>query len=98
MSARTRELDEKCKQLQLRCAVQRQYFASEVQTIERSLRTVDRIAGVARRVLGEPLVVAGLVTGAVIVGPSRLLRTISRGLLLAAALHRLWRLWRAVRN
>lgn len=98
MSTRTRELDERRKQLQLRCAMQRQHFANEVQGIERSLQTVDRIAGVARRVLGEPLVIAGLLTGAVVVGPSRLLRTISRGLLLAAALQRLWRLWRAVRD
>lgn len=98
MSARTRELDERRKQLQLRCAMQRQHFANEVQGIERSLQTVDRVAGVARRVLGEPLVIAGLVTGAVVIGPSRLLRTISRGLLLAAALQRLWRLWRVVRD
>ncbi len=98
MSTRTRELDERRKQLQLRCAMQRQHFASEVQGIERSLQTVDRIAGVARRVLGEPLVIAGLLTGAVVIGPSRLLRTMSRGLLLAAALQRLWRLWRVVRD
>ncbi len=98
MSTRTRELDERRKQLQLRCAMQRQHFASEVQGIERSLQTVDRIAGVARRVLGEPLVIAGLLTGAVVNGPSRLLRTMSRGLLLAAALQRLWRLWRVVRD
>lgn len=98
MSTRTRELDERRRQLQLRCAMQRQHFASEVQGIERSLQTVDRIAGAARRVLGEPLVIAGLLAGAVLIGPSRLLRTISRGLLLAAALQRLWRLWRAVRD
>ena len=98
MSARTRELVERRKLLQLRCAMQRQHFASEVEGIERSLQTVDRVAGVARRVLGEPLVIAGIVTGAVVIGPSRRLRTISRGLLLAAALQRLWRLWRAVRS
>ena len=96
MSARTRELDERRKQLQLRCALQRQNFADEVRGIERSLQTVDSVAGVARRLLGEPVVIVGLVAGAVVIGPSRLLRTISRGLLLAAALQRLWRLWRAV--
>jgi hypothetical protein len=98
VSIRTRELDERRAALQLRCAMQRQHFASEVQGIERSLQTVDRIAGVTRRVLGEPLVIAGLVTAAVVVGPSRLLRTISRGLLLVTALQRIWRLWRAVRT
>lgn len=98
MSTRTRELDERRAQLQLRCAMQRQHFASEVSGIERSLQTVDRVAGITRRVLGEPLVIVGLVAGAVIVGPSRLLRTISRGLLLAAALQRLWRLWRTVKG
>ena len=97
MSARTRELDERCKQLQLRCAMQRQHLANETHRIESSLQTVDRVAGIARRVLSEPIVIVALAAGAVVVGPSRVLRTISRSLLLAAALQRLWRLWLAVR-
>ena len=98
MSARTRELDLRREQLQLRCAMQRQHLANETQRIEQSLQTVDRVAGITRRVLGEPIVIVALAAGAVVVGPSRVLRTISRGLLLAAALQRLWRLWHAVRS
>jgi len=98
VSSRTRELDLRREQLQLRCAMQRQHLAGEVHRIEKSLQTVDRVAGVTRRLFGEPIVIVGLVAGAVVVGPSRLLRTISRGLLFAAALQRLWRLVRSFQN
>jgi hypothetical protein len=94
VSSRTRELDLRCKQLQLRCASQRQHFANEVTQIERSFESADRVAGVALRVMREPLVIVALIAGAIVVGPSRILRTISRGLLVAAALQRLWRLKR----
>jgi hypothetical protein len=47
-----------------------------------------------RHVLGEPLVIIALVAGAVLIGPTRILRTTSRGLLLVAALRRLWTLVR----
>jgi hypothetical protein len=45
-------------------------------------------------VLSEPLVIIALIGGALFVGPSRLLRTTSRGLLLAAAMQRFWTLFR----
>jgi hypothetical protein len=94
VSSRTRELDLRRKQLQLRCALHRQHFANEVNQIERSFESADRVAGVALRVMREPLVIVALIAGAIVVGPSRILRTVSRGLLLAATLQRLWRLTR----
>jgi hypothetical protein len=97
VSARTRELDQKCRQLQLRCAMQRQHFANEARRIELGFQSADRIAGAALRVMREPLVIVALIAGAIMIGPSRILRTLSRGLLLAAALQRLWRLRRLAR-
>jgi hypothetical protein len=97
VSARTRELDQKCRQLQLRCAMQRQHFANEARRIEQGFQSVDRIAGAALRVMREPLVIVTLIAGAIMIGPSRILRTLSRGLLLVAAAQRLWRLRRVGR-
>lgn len=97
MSARTRELDLRRQQLQLRCAIQRRHLASEVQRIENGFQSVDRVAGMAIRVMREPLVIVALIAGAIMIGPSRILRTLSRGLLLVAAAQRLWRLRRVGR-
>jgi hypothetical protein len=81
-------------ELQLHATVQRRHFANEASSIERRLHSVDRVAVMTRHVLGEPLVIIALVAGAVLIGPTRILRTTSRGLLLVAALRRLWTLVR----
>jgi hypothetical protein len=92
VSAGTRELAERRAQLQLRCAMQRRHLASEVESIEQRLRSVDRIVVVARRVLTQPLVIVAVVAGLFILRPARAIRVIGRVLLASTAFRRLWRL------
>ena len=94
MSARTRELAERRAQIQLRCASQRQMLADEVRGIEDRLQSVDRAVVTVRRVITEPLVILSVVLGLLVIGPSRVMHTVSRTVLIGAALKRLWRLVR----
>jgi hypothetical protein len=96
MSERVRELVERQATLQLRCAVQRREIAREVSAVEARLRAVDRVAAVARRVALHPAALLAGVVALVVIARSSGFRRIGRGLLLATAGRRLWRLARLV--
>jgi hypothetical protein len=94
MSARVRELVERQTMLQLRCAVQRREIAREVGSVEARLRSVDRVAGIVRNVALHPAAIVAGIVGLVLVGRATGFRVIGRGLLLASAGRRLWRIAR----
>lgn len=98
MSTRVRELVDRQTTLQLRCAVQRREIAREVDLVEARLRSVDRVAAVARRVALNPAAIAAGVVALVLIGRVTGFRFLSRGLLLATAARRLWRVSRVVQT
>ena len=69
-------------------------LADEVSGIEERLHSVDRAFVTVRRVAGEPLLILGVVFGLLVIGPSRVMHTVSRMVLIGAALKRLLNLAR----
>ena len=59
MSNRVKELAERERLLQARCAAQRAGIAHDVALLEAKLGSIDRIAGMTRNALLHPAVVAG---------------------------------------
>jgi hypothetical protein len=96
MSERVRELVERQTRLQLRCAVQRREIAREVNAVEARLYTVDRVAAVTRRLALHPAAVIAGVVALLLIGRATGFGKIGRGLLLASAGRRLWRIARLV--
>jgi hypothetical protein len=96
MSNRVKELAERERRLQERCAAQRASIAGEVAAIEARFASVDRVAGVARNVLLHPAVVAGGIVALLTVGRLRGMRFVGRLYLLATAARRLLLVVRAM--
>ena len=96
MSERTRELADRQAELQLRCAAQRRAFAREVRGLETRVASMDRVASIARSTLLHPAVLVGGVAGLLMLGRARVFRLIGRGLVLATAARRLFRIVRPV--
>lgn len=89
MSQRVRELVERQERLRQRCAAQRGAIAHEIASIEARFAGVDRVAGLASKVLLHPLVITGGVVGLLLIGRRRSLRLIGRLFLLTTAARRL---------
>jgi hypothetical protein len=89
MSDRVKELAERERNLQARCAAQRASIAHEVAAIEARFESVDRIAGVARSALLNPAVIAGGIVALLTIGRLRGMRLVGRLYLLATAARRL---------
>jgi hypothetical protein len=89
MSQRVRELVERQDRLQQRCAAQRREIAREVASIEARFAGVDRVAGLASKVLLHPLVITGGVVGLLLIGRQRGMRLVGRLFLLTTAARRL---------
>ncbi len=98
MSERVRELVDKQTTLQLRAAVQRREIAREVDVVEARLRSVDRVAAMARKVALNPAAIAAGVIALVLIGRATGFRFVGRGLLLATAARRIWRVSRLVQS
>ena len=96
MSHRVDELAERERSLQERCAAQRADVAREVAALEARFASVDRMAGVARRVLLRPAVLAGGVVTLLALGRFRGIRLVGRLYILATAARRLMRVVRAL--
>ncbi len=86
MSPRIEQLAQKRRDLQLRCAFQRQEVAQLTAQIEAKLVTADRVIEVVTGVAKSPLMLIAISAGAMFVGPWRLLRWVSQGSLLFSLL------------
>jgi hypothetical protein len=89
MSGRVKELAQRERVLQERCAAQRASVAQEIVAIEARFASVDRMAGLARRALLHPAVIAGGIVALLTIGRLRGMRLIGRLYLLATAGRRL---------
>lgn len=89
MSERVRELAERERRLQERCAAQRASIAQEVAAIEARFGTVDRMAGLAGSALLHPVVIGGGIVALLTIGRMRGMRLVGRLYLLATATRRL---------
>jgi hypothetical protein len=89
VSDRTIQLRERRRQLQLKCAAQRAEFDEISTSLQYRLRYVDRGLEVAKRLTSTPLLLAAGLALLAFVGPTRLVRWTSRGLLVVSAVRRL---------
>ena len=96
MSSRVKELLERERRLQQRCAAQRASIADEVAAIEARFVRVDRMAGLARSALLNPFVIGGGVVALLTIGRLRGMRLVGRLYLLATAARRLMLVVRAI--
>lgn len=96
MSHRVKELLERERNLQARCAAQRAYIAEEITAIEERFAAVDRMAGMARNTLLHPAVITGGIVALLTIGKLRGMRLIGRVYLLATAARRLMQVVRTL--
>ena len=94
MSQRFDQLSAHHSNLLARCAVQRQQLAVSAEEIEHELGRLDRGVAVARRVLRHPAMIGGAIAVVALVGPKRLLRWATNGLMLYSTARNLLRLRR----
>jgi YqjK-like protein len=81
MSSRLAALTARRVALQAECAVQRDEAAMAYGQIEQGVARVDRVVGTVRRF--TPVLVAAGAVGLLVVGPSRLLSLLRRGIALS---------------
>jgi hypothetical protein len=89
MSNRVKQLAERERGLQERCAAQRAVIAHEIAALEARFGAVDRMAGIARNALLHPAVIAGGVVALLTIGRLRGMRLVGRLYLLSTAARRL---------
>jgi hypothetical protein len=77
-----------------RIAVQRQQLAETTEEIEHELGRVDRGLAAIRRVLGNPILIGGAIAVVALIGPRRLTRWSTKGLMLYSTARQLLRLRR----
>ncbi len=94
MSRRFDQLNAHHSSLLARCAVQRRQLADTAEEIEHELGRVDRGLAAIRRVLSSPALIGGAVAVVALVGPRRLLRWGTNGLMLYSSARQLLRLRR----
>ena len=91
MSHRFDQLHAHHSNLLARIAVQRQQLGETAQEIEHELGRVDRGLAVVRRVLRSPVLIGGAIAVVALVGPRRLVRWGTRGLMLYSTARQLLR-------
>ena len=94
MSQRFDQLHAHHSNLLARIAVQRQQLGETAEEIEHELGRVDRGLAVVRRVLSSPVLIGGAIAVVALVGPRRLVRWGTRGLMLYSTVRQLLRLRR----
>jgi hypothetical protein len=82
VSRRFDQLSSHHSNLLARIAVQRQQLGETAEEIEHQLGRVDRGLAAIRRVLSSPVLIVGAVAIVALVGPRRLLRVSTKGLML----------------
>jgi hypothetical protein len=91
---RAQQLAHRRESLRLRAAAQRAELAHAVGPIKQKLSRVDRTIDTIRRIGTRPWVLGGIAVVLALVGPGRLLRWGTRGLLAADTARRLLKAWR----
>jgi hypothetical protein len=94
MSKRFDQLSGHHSNLLARCAVQRQQLGESAEEIEHELGRVDRGIAAVRRVLRSPAMIGGAIAVVALVGPRRLMRWGTKGLMLYSTTRQLLRLRR----
>ena len=94
MSQRFDQLSAHHSNLLARCAVQRQQLAESAEEIEHELGRLDRGVAVVRRVLRHPAMIGGAIAVVALIGPKRLLRFATSGLMWYSTARSLLRLRR----
>jgi hypothetical protein len=82
VSRRFDQLSAHHSNLLARCAVQRRQLAESAEEIEHELGRLDRGIEVVRRVLRSPAMIGGAIAVVALLGPRRLLRWTTQGLML----------------
>jgi hypothetical protein len=94
MSQRFDQLHAHHSNLLARIAVQRRQLGETAEEIEHELGRVDRALAAVRGVLSSPVLIGGALGVVALVGPRRLLRWSSKGLMLYSTARQLLRLRR----
>ena len=94
MSQRFDQLHAHHSNLLARIAVQRQQLGDTAEEIDHELGRVDRGLAAVRRVLGSPILLVGAIGVVALVGPRRLARWSTKGLMLYSTARQLLRLRR----
>ena len=94
MSQRFDQLSAHHSSLLARIAVQRRQLGQTAEEIELELGRVDRGLAAVRRVLSSPVLIGGAIAVVALVGPRRLIRWGTRGLMLYSSARQLLRLRR----
>lgn len=94
MSKRFDQLSAHHSNLLARCAVQRRQLGESAEEIEHELGRLDRGVAVVRRVLRSPAMIGGAITVVALVGPRRMLRWATSGLMWYSTARNLLRLRR----
>jgi hypothetical protein len=89
MKRSTRELARRRAELQARCVAQRAQLAELGGDLQYELRYVDRGIDLARRATARPMLLIIALAAFTFVGPSAIVRWVSRALLVATAVRRL---------
>jgi hypothetical protein len=94
VSRRFDQLSAHHSNLLARIAVQRQELAETAEEIEHELGRLDRGVAAIRRVLSNPVLIGGAIAVVALIGPRRLLRWSSKGLMLYSTARQLLKLRR----
>jgi hypothetical protein len=94
MSERFNQLTAQHSSLRLRAAMQRRQLGQTMNEIEHQLSGVDRGISAVQRLLKNPAVIAGGIAIFALLGPRRLMRWASRGVLVYSTAKRFIRLRR----
>jgi hypothetical protein len=94
MSQRFDQLNAHHSSLLARIAVQRQQLGETADEIEHELGRVDRGLAAVRRVLRSPVLICGAIGVVALIGPRRLARWSTKGLMLYSTARQLLRLRR----
>ena len=94
MSQRFDQLNAHHSNLLARIAVQRRQLGESTEEIEHELGRVDRGLATIRRVLSSPALIGGAVAVVALIGPRRLMRWSTKGLMFYSTARQLLRLRR----
>jgi hypothetical protein len=94
VSKRFDQLSAHHSNLLARCAVQRRQLGESAEEIQHELGRLDRGLDIVRRVVRSPVMIGGVIGIVALVGPRRLLRWATRGLMWYSTARSLLRLRR----
>jgi hypothetical protein len=94
MTAHVKYLASRRRDLQERCALQRQQLGQLSREVETRLVFADRMLGIAMFVAQRPIIIIAAVAGTLLLGPWRVLRWVSHGAILLSAARKVQQLIR----